>query len=42
MPAPFPINPALMAIAIAYHNAQMIADEVLPRVPVGKQEFLNS
>ena len=39
MPAPFPINPALMAIAIAYRNAQMIADEVLPRVPVGKSEF---
>ena len=39
MPAPFPITPALMAIAIAFRNAQMIADEVLPRVPVGKQEF---
>ena len=37
--APFPITPALMAIAIAFRNAQMIADEVLPRVPVGKQEF---
>lgn len=39
MPAPFPINPALMAIAIAFHNAQMIADEILPRVSVGKSEF---
>ena len=39
MPAPFPINPALMAIVIAHRNKEMIADEVLPRVPVGKQEF---
>lgn len=37
--APFPIDPSLMAIAIAYRNQRMIADEVLPRVPVGKQEF---
>lgn len=37
--APFPIDPALMAIAIAYRNQAYIADEVLPRVPVGKQEF---
>lgn len=37
--APFPIDPALMAIAIAFRNQKMIADEVLPRVPVGKQEF---
>ncbi|MDH5298673.1 MAG: major capsid protein, partial [Desulfobulbaceae bacterium] len=37
--APFPITPALMAIAIAYRNKRLIADEVLPRVPVGKQEF---
>ncbi|KNE88004.1 hypothetical protein PSTG_18602, partial [Puccinia striiformis f. sp. tritici PST-78] len=27
------------AIAIAYRNTSMIADEVLPRVPVGKAEF---
>lgn len=39
MPAPFPIQPELTAIAIAYHNANMIADQVLPRVPVGKEEF---
>jgi hypothetical protein len=39
MPAPFPITPALMAIAIGYRNTVMIADEVLPRTPVGKQEF---
>lgn len=37
--APFPIDPALTAIAIAYRNGRMIADDVLPRVPVGKQEF---
>jgi hypothetical protein len=39
MSAPFPIDPALMAIVIAFHNPRLIADEVLPRVPVGKQEF---
>lgn len=39
MKAPFPIQPELTAIAIAYHNARMIADQVAPRVPVGKQEF---
>jgi hypothetical protein len=39
MKAPFPITPALTAIAIAYRNTRMIADNVLPRVPVGKQEF---
>lgn len=37
--APFPIDPALTAIAIAYSNGRMIADDVLPRTPVGKQEF---
>lgn len=37
--APFPIDPALTAIAIAYHNQLFIADAVLPRVPVGRQEF---
>lgn len=37
--APFPIDPALTAIAIAYRNKRLIADEVLPRTPVGKQEF---
>ncbi|AWF69171.1 hypothetical protein CSC27_7061 [Pseudomonas aeruginosa] len=28
----------LTAIAIAYRNGRMIADEVLPAVPVGKQD----
>lgn len=39
MKAPFPIQPELTAISIAYRNKRLIADEVLPRVPVGKQEF---
>ena len=39
MPAPFPINPVYTGIAIAYKNKMMIADDVLPRVPVGKEEF---
>ncbi|MFP4733614.1 major capsid protein [Pasteurella multocida] len=37
--ANFPVNPALTAIAIAYRNRRMIADEVLPRTTVAKQEF---
>ena len=37
--APFPIQPDLTAIAIQYRNTDMIADQVLPRVPVGKQDF---
>lgn len=37
--APFPIQPELTAIAIAYRNTRMIADSVMPRVPVGTQEF---
>lgn len=37
--APFPIQPELTAIAIRYRNASLIADAVLPRVPVGKQSF---
>ncbi|WP_427833168.1 phage capsid protein [Actinobacillus pleuropneumoniae] len=37
--ANFPTDPALTAIAIAYRNRRMIADEVLPRTPVAKQEF---
>lgn len=35
----FPIQPHLTAITIAYRNATLIADVVLPRVLVGKQEF---
>jgi hypothetical protein len=37
--APFPITPQLTAIAIAYRNSRLIADEVLPRVPVSQQSF---
>ncbi len=37
---PYPIDPALTAIAIAFRNAGLIADLVLPRTPsVNKQEF---
>lgn len=37
--APFPIQPDLTAITLAYRNQALIADLVLPRVPVAKQEF---
>jgi hypothetical protein len=37
--APFPIQPELTAIAIGYRNTILIADAVLPRIPVGTQEF---
>lgn len=37
--SPYPIDPALTAIAIAYKNASYIADDVLPRVYVDKQNF---
>lgn len=37
--SPFPIDPALTAIAVAYRNQSYIADMVLPRVRVGKQAF---
>lgn len=37
--APFPIIPELQAIAVAYKNTKLIADQVLPRVPVGRSEF---
>ena len=36
---PFPTDPRLTGIAIAYRNAEFIADRILPRVPVGKKEF---
>lgn len=35
----FPVDPVLTAIAVAYRNESLIADEVLPRVPVSKQNF---
>jgi len=37
--APFPIDPFLTGLALAYSNRALIGDRVLPRVPVGKQEF---
>jgi hypothetical protein len=37
--APFPIQPDLTAIAVQYRNMNMIADGVLPRVPVAKMDF---
>ncbi len=39
MPAPFPVDPALVAITLAYRNQRYIADDVLPRVTVGNQQF---
>lgn len=36
---PFPIDPELTGIVIAYKNQDYIADEVFPRVPVGLQDF---
>ena len=35
------INPALVAIAIKFRQEDMIADEVLPRIPTDKQEFIH-
>lgn len=37
--APFPITPELTAVAIGYKPQGLIADGVLPRVPVSKQSF---
>lgn len=37
--APFPIRNDLTAITLAYRNQAFVADMVLPRVSVGKQEF---
>jgi hypothetical protein len=37
--APFPVQPELTAIALAYRNQRLIANDVLPRVGVGTQEF---
>ncbi|RLM23659.1 phage capsid protein [Brenneria alni] len=36
---PFPVDPVLTGITIAYRNPSLIADEVLPRVPVGLKSF---
>lgn len=39
MNTPFYVDPYLTSIAVSYSNGLMIADSVLPRVPVGKEEF---
>lgn len=38
---PFPVNPALVAVSVKYRNpsVNLIADQVLPRVPVNVKEF---
>lgn len=36
---PFPVDARLTGIALAYRNRALIADSVLPRVPVGGQTF---
>lgn len=37
--APFVIQPRLTAITLAYRNARLVADDVLPRVPVESEVF---
>jgi hypothetical protein len=37
--SPYPIAPDLTAISVVYKNPAYIADMVLPRTPVGKQNF---
>jgi hypothetical protein len=37
--APFPVSAVLTGITLAYRNTNLIADNVLPRVPVGAREF---
>lgn len=37
--APFPVTPELTAVSLAYRNRALIADEVMPRVPVSLQNF---
>lgn len=37
--APFPIYSDLTAVAVAYKNPELIADQVLPRVPVASSAF---
>lgn len=36
---PFPINPILTAVSIGYRNLGMIADQVLPRIPVMGESY---
>ena len=39
MKAPFIVSPELTAIAVMYAQANLIADSVLPRVPVSTEQF---
>lgn len=39
MKTPFPYDPYYTGIAVAYRNGRMIADGVLPRVPVDTEKF---
>jgi hypothetical protein len=39
MPAPFPVDPVRTGIVIAYRNDRLIADQVMPRKPVGGELF---
>jgi len=41
MSSPFVIVPALSAVAIKYRHQNFIADQVMPRVPVDKQQFIS-
>jgi len=37
--APFPIDPIRTGIVMAYRNDKLIADQVMPRFPVGSESF---
>lgn len=37
--SPYPVDPALTAVVIGYRNQALIADQVLPRMNVGKQDY---
>jgi hypothetical protein len=39
---PFVVNPVLTAVALTYRNPKLIADQVLPRVPVDAPVFMYS
>lgn len=39
MTAAYTVNPALTGMVIAYRNRRLIADDVMPRVPVGTKDF---
>lgn len=39
MQRPYPLDPRLTGIAIAFQNRELIADAVMPRVQVGKSTF---